>query len=98
MSGDMQLLLISIVLPVMLYIRYKTIQPDSGNPLGICPHCQTKGEILERKFTSNAGASSGKATAAVMTGGSSWLAVHLSRRQPTVERICGRCHSAWTIT
>lgn len=42
-----------------------------------------------------AGVSGGKATAALLTGGFSLLAMGLSRKQRVTEAWCSNCQSTW---
>lgn len=64
-------------------------------PAVVCPHCQQKGPVHTKKVTHKAGVSGGKATAAVLTGGVSLLAVGLSRKQDLTEAHCTNCNSTW---
>jgi hypothetical protein len=64
-------------------------------PTMVCPHCQQKGSVHTKKVTHKAGVSGGKATAAVLTGGASLLAVGLSRKQDLTEAHCTHCNSTW---
>lgn len=61
----------------------------------VCPHCQQKGSVHTKKVTQKTGVSGGKATAAVLTGGASLLAVGLSRKQGLTEAHCTNCNSTW---
>lgn len=63
----------------------------------ICPHCQTKGKVHTKPVTKKAGVSGGKATAAILTGGVSLLAVGLSRENDMTEAHCVKCESTWTF-
>jgi hypothetical protein len=64
-------------------------------PAMVCPHCKQKGSVHTKKVTHKAGVSGGKATAAVLTGGASLLAVGLSRKQDLTEAHCTNCNSTW---
>ena len=59
----------------------------------ICPHCQTKGNIRTAHINLKKGVSGGKATAAVLTGGLSLLAVGLSRKEETTQAHCDNCEN-----
>lgn len=65
------------------------------NPHMICPHCQTKGFVKTKNIKQKAGVSGGKATAAILTGGLSLLAVGLSRKQECTEAKCTICNAVW---
>jgi hypothetical protein len=62
----------------------------------VCPRCQVKGRVTTRHIKSKKGVS-GKATAALLTGGVSMLAVGLSRKQGETAAKCGNCRSEWTF-
>src|SRR5216684_1345715 len=63
----------------------------SVNSAMICPHCQTKGSVRTKQTTQKAGISGGKATAAILTGGLSLLAMGLSRKEQRTQAHCGNC-------
>ena len=65
------------------------------NTVMVCPHCQTKGKIRTKPVEQKSGISGGKATAAVLTGGVSLLAVGLSRKQELTQAHCEACSSTW---
>jgi hypothetical protein len=65
------------------------------NPEMMCQHCQTKGKIKTKHVTQKKGVSGGKATAAVVTGGVSLLAVGLSRKEGATQAHCGNCKNTW---
>ena len=51
------------------------------NPHFICPHCQTKGSVRSKAVRHKTGISGGKATAALLTLGTSVVATGLSRKE-----------------
>ena len=65
------------------------------NAAMVCPHCQTKGGVRTKKITQKKGISGGKATAAVLTGGVSLLAVGLSRKEASTQAHCDACGNTW---
>lgn len=70
-------------------------QFGSLNPTMFCPHCQTKGRIRTKVITQKKGVSGSKATAAVITGGLSVLAVGLSRKEASTQAHCENCSNTW---
>lgn len=67
-----------------------------GNAL-VCPHCQTQGYVTTTPVKVKTGISGGKATAALLTGGVSLLAVGLSRKQAVTSAKCSNCGSTWSF-
>lgn len=65
------------------------------NSAMVCPHCQTKGKIRTQHVTQKKGVSGGKATAALLTGGTSLLAVGLSRKEGGTQAMCMECRNTW---
>jgi hypothetical protein len=65
------------------------------NSAMVCPHCQSKGKVRTKHITQKKGISGGKATAAVLTGGLSVLAVGLSRKEANTQAHCDNCGSTW---
>jgi hypothetical protein len=65
------------------------------NPAMVCPHCQTKGQIRTKYTKQKKGISGSKATAALLTGGLSILAVGLSRKEGATQAHCGKCNNTW---
>jgi hypothetical protein len=61
----------------------------------ICSQCCHKGQVHTKPITKKAGVSGGKATAALLTGGASLLAVGLSRKESMTEAHCCKCESNW---
>ena len=61
----------------------------------VCPHCQSIGKIRTKEVKQKKGVSGGKATAAVLTGGLSLLAVGLSRKEGATQANCDNCHNTW---
>lgn len=62
-----------------------------------CPYCSYRGSTRTRKVTEKRGISSGKATAAILSGGSTLLVVGLSRMQQSTEAWCGSCRNVWVF-
>ena len=65
------------------------------NPAMICPHCQTKGKVRTKLITQKQGVSGGKATAALLTGGISLVAVGLSKKGQVTQAHCDNCNNDW---
>ncbi len=61
----------------------------------VCPHCQTVGHVYTKQITKKQGISGGKATAAILTGGTSILATGLSQKEHMTEGHCENCKSTW---
>jgi len=61
----------------------------------ICPQCQSRGKVRTKSVTKKKGISGGKATAALLTAGTSLLATGLSRKERTTEAHCDNCGSTW---
>jgi hypothetical protein len=59
------------------------------NPMMVCPHCNTRGQIRTQGVVNKKGISGGKATAAIFTGGVSLLATGLSRKEAATQARCG---------
>jgi hypothetical protein len=66
------------------------------NPMMVCPHCNTKGQIRTKGVVNKKGVSGGKATAALLTGGVSLLATGLSRKEAATQARCGTCRNQWS--
>ena len=79
----------------------KLVEPPTVDQRGIlntrmsCPHCQRKGSVRTRPVKQKAGISGGKATAAIITGGISVLAVGLSRKEERTQASCSECGNTW---
>lgn len=67
------------------------------NPKLVCPHCQTTGQVRTKLVSLKVGVSGGKATAALLTGGLSLLAVGLSRKESHTQAHCMNCSSTWVF-
>jgi hypothetical protein len=67
------------------------------NNVMVCPHCNTRGNIRTKGITSKKGVSGGKATAALLTGGVSLLAVGLSRKEKSTQAFCSNCRNTWAF-
>jgi hypothetical protein len=74
--------------------RRSTVR-DVPNPMLICPHCGTKGNVRTRSVTRKKSISGGKVMGALFTGGISLLATGLSRKERETEASCGNCRSTW---
>src|SRR5436190_525332 len=64
------------------------------SPMLICPHCQTKGLVRRRQITRKVGVSGAKATAAVLTLGTSLFVAGLSRKAAMTRAHCDACGSS----
>ena len=75
------------------------VQQQQGHGRGamICPHCHAQGHIRTKHIKQKKGISGGKATAAVLTGGLSLLAVGLSRKEKATQAHCGNCGNSWVF-
>lgn len=63
----------------------------------ICPHCGERGHVTTRMVQRKHGISGGKATAGILTGGVSLLAVGLSRKGWTTVLSCSNCRMNWDV-
>lgn len=64
----------------------------------LCPHCQVRGKVTKTQVKVKKGISGGKATAAILTAGTSLLATGLSRKGYVTQARCGNCGTTWTIS
>ena len=78
-------------------VDISTLQWGPLNPALVCPHCQKQSFVRTKPTTKKAGVSGGKATAAVLTGGLSLLAVGLSRKEAMTQAHCDHCMSDWAF-
>jgi hypothetical protein len=69
----------------------------SGNSQLVCPHCQSRGTVVAVRVTRKVGVSGGKATGAILTGGTSLFVTGLSRKEKGTRFTCDRCHVKWQI-
>ena len=67
------------------------------NPEIMCPHCQTKGQVITMDLETKKGISGGKVTGAILTGGWSILATGLSRKEQNTHARCLNCNVKWTF-
>jgi hypothetical protein len=85
------------ILKVLWWIvRFLTIGPI--NPAIGCPHCGTTGKVHVRTTTVKNGISGGKATGAILTGGTSLLFTGLSRKVAMTKMRCDHCRMSWTVS
>jgi hypothetical protein len=73
---------------------------NGGIPLSphvMCPHCQTKGQMLLERAAVKQGISGAKMTGALLTGGASILATALYGTQWVQKATCLNCQTAWSI-
>lgn len=75
--------------------KHTTLVYGPLNSQIVCPQCQSRGGVHTKPITRKAGVSGGKATAAILTGGVSLLAVGLSRKEASTEAHCTKCNSTW---
>ena len=78
-------------------IRRDQVNFGPINPAMVCPHCSARGYIRTKGITTKKGVSGGKATAAVLTGGVSLLAVGLSRKENSTQAHCCNCRNTWVF-
>jgi hypothetical protein len=67
------------------------------NEAMVCPHCQSKGAVRIKRVKQKQGISGGKATAALLTGGASLVAVGLSKKGEVTQAMCENCQCQWTF-
>ena len=99
------LILVIVIVAIFDYIlnrreetpHQRDIRLGLLNPELFCPHCQSKGHVRTKWVSQKAGVSGGKATAALLTGGFSLLAVGLSRKQELTQANCEKYGSTWTF-
>lgn len=75
--------------------HFTEIAQGTINPALVCPHCQTRGKVRTQAVNEKKGVSGGKATAALLTGGTSMLVTGLSRKEKATKATCGSCNSTW---
>jgi hypothetical protein len=100
-----EVLVILVVLIVGGCIYYYNLPDDEldekiygkRNPDIICPHCHAKGKVHTKEIDKKVGISGAKATAAVLTGGVSVLAIGLSRKDHLTQAHCCKCESTWAF-
>jgi hypothetical protein len=63
----------------------------------LCPHCGCRSCVRTINVKKKVGVSGGKATAALLTGGVSLLAVGLSRKEKMTQAHCSNCNSTWSF-
>lgn len=62
-----------------------------------CPHCGLTGQVRTKEAKQKRGISGGKATAALLTVGTTMLVTGLSRKQKVTEAHCSNCESRWLL-
>ena len=62
-----------------------------------CPHCQASGTVSRKSVKQKQGISGGKATAALLTMGTSVLVTGLSRKTQVTELHCNACGMTWIV-
>jgi len=75
--------------------RLQEIQYGTVNTAMMCPHCKVTGNVHTKSVTQKKGISGAKATASILTGGLSLLAVGLSRKEDTTQAHCDNCNNTW---
>jgi hypothetical protein len=84
-----------VVLGGLLWLLAATTTDDdlygSVNSAVVCPHCHTAGHCRVKTGRQKTGISGAKATAAILTGGTSLLATGLSKKETVSEVRCGNC-------
>jgi hypothetical protein len=61
----------------------------------ICPQCQIRGFVSTHNITTKNGIHGGKATAALLTGGTSMLLTGLSQEEEMTQAHCSNCGTTW---
>ena len=72
-------------------------QNAEGDAQIVCPHCQTKGHVRTTHGKVKKGISGKKATAAVLTAGTSVAATGLSRKEAATQLKCSNCGMSWQV-
>jgi len=90
------ILLISAVVFKRVYPAWLTFQAVRPGSKVACPHCGTVGSVRYNHERVNTGISGGKATAAVLTGGTSVLFTGLSGHLRVSTAWCDHCKAQWT--
>lgn len=81
----------------MSIAKQKRINATPPNPVLVCPHCQTRGQVTAYPVTTKDGVSGAKATGAILTGGVSMLGTGLSRKSAKTRMVCGNCAQEWLV-
>jgi hypothetical protein len=63
-----------------------------------CPHCQGIGTVTVATVTKKKGVSTGKATAALLTGGISLIGTGLAKKGEVSQLTCGACGISWEVS
>lgn len=63
----------------------------------VCQFCHEAGHVTATLKQKKHGVSGGKATAALLTGGVSLVAVGLSRKGMVTRLTCGNCSMSWDV-
>jgi hypothetical protein len=63
----------------------------------VCQFCGEAGHVTARMVQRKHGVSGGKATAALLTGGVSLVAVGLSRKGYVTRLTCSNCRMSWDV-
>ena len=63
----------------------------------ICQFCHQAGDVTAKLVQKKQGVSGGKATAAILTGGVSLVAVGLSRKGMVTRLSCANCGMTWDV-
>lgn len=87
---------------VVLTLAFKALDailsPDGDNiPSLLCPHCNTKGNVYRKAVKESDGISGGKATGAILTGGTSLWLTGLSKQYEAAKLRCKSCDSRWAV-
>jgi hypothetical protein len=77
---------------IKAYAAYGPLQPQM-----VCPHCQNRGSVHTQPSMQKQGISGGKATAAILTGGTSLLLTGLSKTGYVTQAHCVNCNCTWTF-
>lgn len=77
--------------------KIETGDQEQLNPMMICPHCQTKGNVMTKSIKQKRGISGSKVMGGLFTGGISLLATGLSGKESKTQAYCASCDSTWTF-
>lgn len=92
------LIFFAVCIAIGVWLAIAKMRRESvPNPVLVCPHCQTRGQVTAHAVTTKDGISGGKATGAILTGGASMLATGLSRKSARTRMVCGNCGTDWLV-
>lgn len=70
---------------------------QSPKPVGQieCPYCHSSGTVVVQQVKKKKGVSTGKATAALLTGGISLIGTGLAKKAIVSQLTCASCNMTW---